>query len=69
MKGLQQTVCGAILWLNWYYSGEQAPHVRYMFLTLCSRVVNLIKYPLVPEQFKFFEFSTPNCTITYVLTL
>jgi hypothetical protein len=34
-------------------------------LTLCSQVVNLIKYPLMPEQFKFFEFSTPKCTVTF----
>jgi hypothetical protein len=40
-----------------------------IILTLCSRVVNLIKYPLMPEQFKFFEVSTPNCTVTYILTL
>jgi hypothetical protein len=39
------------------------------FLTLCSQVVNLINYPLMPEQFKFFEFSTPKCTVTYILTL
>jgi hypothetical protein len=32
-------------------------------LTLCRRVVNLIKYPLVPGRFKFFECSTPKCTI------
>jgi hypothetical protein len=32
-------------------------------LTLCRWVVNLIKYPLVPGQFKFFECSTPKCTI------
>jgi hypothetical protein len=38
-------------------------------LTLCSRVVKLIKYPLMPEQFKFFKFSTPKCTVTYILTL
>jgi hypothetical protein len=40
-----------------------------VLLTLCSRVVNLINYPLMPEQFKFFEFSTPKCTVTYILTL
>jgi uncharacterized membrane protein YadS len=38
-------------------------------LTLCSRVVYLIKYPLMPKKFKFFEFSTPKCTVTYILTL
>jgi hypothetical protein len=32
-------------------------------LTLCRRVVNLIKYALVPGRFKFFEYSTPKCTI------
>jgi hypothetical protein len=39
------------------------------YLTLFSRVVNLIKYPLMPGLFKFFEFSTPKCTVTYILTL
>jgi hypothetical protein len=29
-------------------------------LTLCSRVVNLIKYPLMPKQFKFFDFQHQN---------
>jgi hypothetical protein len=38
-------------------------------LTLCSRVVNLIKYPLMPGRFKYFECSTPKCTVTYILTL
>jgi hypothetical protein len=38
-------------------------------LTLCRRVDNLIKYPLVPRRFKFFECSTPKCTVTYTLTL
>jgi hypothetical protein len=38
-------------------------------LTLCSRVVNLIKYPLMPGRFKFFECSTSKCTVTYILTL
>jgi hypothetical protein len=38
-------------------------------LTLCRRVVNLIKYPPVPGRFKFFECSTPKCTVTYILTL
>jgi hypothetical protein len=38
-------------------------------LTVCSRVVNLIKYPLMPKQFELFEFSTPKCTVTYILTL
>jgi hypothetical protein len=48
---------------------------QYIFslLTLCSRVVNLIKnlikYPLMPGRFKFFECSTPKCTVTYILTL
>jgi hypothetical protein len=39
------------------------------FLTLCRRVVNLIKYPLVHGRFNFFECSTPKCTVTYILTL
>jgi hypothetical protein len=41
-------------------------HILYYFiflnvflLTLCSRMVNLIKYPLMPGQLKFFECSTP----------
>jgi hypothetical protein len=38
-------------------------------LTLCRQVANLIKYPLVPGLFKFFERSTPKCTVTYILTL
>jgi hypothetical protein len=41
----------------------------YMILTLCRLVVNLIKYLLVPGQFKFLECSTPKCTVTYILTL
>jgi hypothetical protein len=40
-----------------------------MYLTLCSRVDNWIKYPLMPWRFKFFECSTPKCTVTYILTL
>jgi hypothetical protein len=40
-----------------------------VLLTLCSRVVNLIKYPLMPRPFKFFECSTPKCTVTYILTM
>jgi hypothetical protein len=43
--------------------------LAYGLLTLCSRVVNLIKYPLMPGRFKFFECSTPKCTVTYILTL
>jgi hypothetical protein len=38
-----------------------------MTLTLCRRVVNLIKYPPVAGRFKFFECSTPKCT--HILTL
>jgi hypothetical protein len=30
------------------------------YLTLCSQVVNLIKYPLMPKQFKFFDFQLQN---------
>jgi hypothetical protein len=30
-------------------------------------VVNLIKYPPVPGRFKFFECSTPKCTVTFWL--
>jgi hypothetical protein len=50
-------LCDEIFWnvaLNKYFLRTT------LLLTLCSRVVNLIKYPLMPEQFKFFEFSTPN---------
>jgi hypothetical protein len=38
-------------------------HSMTVILTLCRRMVNLIKYPLVPGRFKFFECSTPKCTI------
>jgi hypothetical protein len=52
--------CHCCLWFFLYI---------YILLTLCSRVVNLIKYPLMPGRFKFFECSTPKCTVTYILTL
>jgi hypothetical protein len=43
--------------------------IQASLLTLSSRVVNLIKYPLMPGRFKFFECSTTKCTVTYILTL
>jgi hypothetical protein len=55
-----------------FSSFPTTPHFSFhmcLKLTLCGRVVNLIQYRLVPGRFKFFECSTPKCTVTYILTL